>query len=110
MVAPVETLPMGFPGLKRQLLMEKFKPMALAPRERNTAPTAMARIMEDERRSKAAVPASSASIKSTVGRITASSFPQTTGHPDRGTLFRIQSASPSRPKDCRAMLPLNMMV
>ncbi|OPX88448.1 MAG: hypothetical protein A4E53_01877 [Pelotomaculum sp. PtaB.Bin104] len=84
--------------------------MALAPRVNSTAPTARAtaKVREDPRA--AMVPTSNASIKNKVGRAAASNFPHTTGQPARGTLFNNQSASPSRPNDCRAILPLNIML
>ena len=84
--------------------------MALAAKVSRIAPAAMSSVILPESPVARAVPSSIDSIKIRVGRIAASSLPQATGQPARGTLFRIHSDSPSRPKDCEAIFPLNMIV
>ena len=84
--------------------------MALALRVMKRAPTARASVVDGEKPVARAVPTSIISIKTRVGRTTPSSLPQTTGQPARGILFSSHSDSPSRPKLCKARLPLKIIV
>ncbi len=84
--------------------------MELAANVSRRAPAAIRSAIRPVRSVARAVPSSMNSMRTTVGRAAAKSLPQATGHPARGTLFRTHSDSPSRPKDCAAIFPLNMIV